>query len=270
MEYIKKDKNIKVISVKYSDYAACEDYLIRDDYKIGDPVLIYTQRGQEIGTIIKTVSKPVSDKVPYVIGTPKQEQLDLYKFYKKTERKIIDEAQELADQLQLQMSFVGCERTLEQKQLHLFFEAEQRVDFRQLLKDLASAFSARIELIQIGARVSAGFIGGIGICGQPLCCATFLKKFETITLNKAKNQNLALNTQKLSGKCGRLKCCLSFEDDMYTEEKKHLPNVGKKFIKDGKEYTITSVNVLNKMIKCETNDEVEFVPYNEIKKYLHF
>ena len=144
--------------------------------------------------------------------------------------------------------------------------ADERSDFRELLKVLASKLHTRIELRQIGARDKAKMVGGIGICGLPLCCSTFLNEFDGISINRAKNQMLAINIPKLSGQCGKLVCCLKYEDDAYLEERKNFPDLGSKVFIDKIEYTVTNLNIISKTIKVENADDVKFLSLEDFKR----
>ena len=146
------------------------------------------------------------------------------------------------------------------------YVSDDRVDFRELLKELASVFKCRIELRQIGPRDKAKLVGGLGSCGLPLCCSSFLGEFDGVSINMAKNQMLAINIEKISGACGRLMCCLKFEDDIYTQEKKRFPKIGTKVIYEDKLYKVTSINILSDTIKIEGEGTVLFVDLKDIKK----
>ena len=137
--------------------------------------------------------------------------------------------------------------------LHLLLN--DRVDFRDLAKELAKIYKTRIELRQIGPRDKAKEVGGLGPCGRPLCCSSYLYTFDNITINMAKNQNIALNPNKINGACGRLLCCLSYEDDTYSELKKDLPKVGDIINKDGISGKVISVDVIKKTYRIETKDK---------------
>ena len=164
------------------------------------------------------------------------------------------------------MKVLSAEYTLDQSKLTVSYLADDRVDFRELLKVLASLYHCRIELRQIGPRDKAKMIGGIGICGLPLCCSTFLNEFDGISITMAKNQMLALNIPKLSGHCGKLICCLKYEDDVYSLEKTNLPKVGMRVNYQDQLYRISAINILTKMIKLENTENVVTVPLSEIEK----
>ena len=168
------------------------------------------------------------------------------------------------------MNLISCEYTLDKSKVLFSYLADDRVDFRELLKVLASKLHTRIELRQIGSRDKAKMIGGLGSCGLPLCCSTFLNEFDGISINRAKNQMLAINIPKLSGQCGKLICCLKYEDDCYTEERKKYPELGSKFFIDKVEYTVTNVNILSSVVKIENEDDVKFLSLEDFSKQTRF
>lgn len=161
----------------------------------------------------------------------------------------------------LDMSLVEVEYTLDRNKIIFYFTADGRVDFRNLVKDLAAIFKTRIELRQIGVRDEAKMLGGIGPCGRMLCCATFLGDFEPVSIKMAKDQNLSLNPAKISGLCGRLMCCLKYENDAYEEAKQELPDMGKRIktaYGDGK---VVGLNMLEKLVQIEIPEEDRVIEY---------
>ena len=151
------------------------------------------------------------------------------------------------------MHLIRCKYLFDKSRLVFYFWADSRVDFRELVKDLANQFKTKIELKQVGVRDKAKMIGGLGICGRPLCCTTFMTDFKPVPINVAKMQSVALNLSKVSGACGRLKCCLNFESNFYKEELKKFPKLGKYIrTKDGKEGKVVEVNILSQYIVIET------------------
>ena len=153
------------------------------------------------------------------------------------------------------MNIINAQYTLNRAQLLFNFYAEERIDFRELARKLAGQFRTRIELRQIGARDKAKQVGGIGVCGGELCCLRFLKKIDTISMNMAKNQNLALNPSKINGACGRLLCCLAYEDEAYIEAAKKMPKVGDKIDTQAGEAQVVSVDIINQRGKIMINGE---------------
>jgi hypothetical protein len=167
------------------------------------------------------------------------------------------------------MKLLTTEYTLDSTKVIFTYAAADRVDFRELLKILSSKLKVRIELKQIAPRDRAQLVGGLGPCGLPLCCATFLGEFDGISLNRAKNQLLSINIPKLSGQCGKLMCCLKYEDDYYTEEKKLFPEINTKIKYNNIEYKITSYNVLSKNVRLEAEDNVVTISLDEVNKILY-
>ena len=164
------------------------------------------------------------------------------------------------------MRLLKAEYTLDTTKIIIIYVADNRVDFRELLKELAAKLKCRIELRQIGTRDRARVVGGLGSCGLPLCCNSFLGEFDGISINMAKNQFLALNVQKLSGHCGKLICCLKYEDDQYTELRKGLPKMGYKIKYDDTIYKITSVNILTSQVRLENSENIIMAPLDEVMK----
>ena len=165
----------------------------------------------------------------------------------------------------LEMKLIDAEYTFDNNKVLFYFTADGRIDFRELVKDLASVFKTRIELRQIGVRDETKIRGGIGVCGRPLCCHTHLPEFIPVSIKMAKEQNLSLNPTKISGVCGRLMCCLKHEEETYEELNRKLPNVGD-FVStnDGKKGEVQSVNVLRQLVKIlvEIDDEKELLEYH--------
>ena len=161
----------------------------------------------------------------------------------------------MAESLKLNMQLIDATYTFDRNQLLFHFLADARVDFRELAKKLANSYRTRIELRQIGVRDKAKMVGGIGPCGRFLCCSTFLTDFNSVSINMAKNQMLALNPTKINGICGRLLCCLNYEDDVYTELKKDLPSIGQVYKKNDVEGKVISINILKKTVTIETKNK---------------
>ncbi len=241
-----------------------------DDLKIGDQVLINTERGEEMGIVaseshnIESFTSKVD--VSTIIARPTKTEIHIFQDNLKRAKEALKIAQAEADNLKLGMNFLDAEYILDASKLTLIYTAEGRVDFRELLKLLAQKLHTRIEFHQIGARDKAKATGGIGPCGRALCCLSFLKNFDGISINRAKNQQLPLNNAKLSGSCGKLMCCLLFEDETYTREAKDYPAIGSTIKKDKETYKVLGFNIVSKTIKCEGKDGIVFLKLSEIKK----
>ena len=240
------------------------------ELNMGDRVVVETSKGLELGEIV--IAPIFIDKYKSSLGLKpiirKATDVDnrMYEINEKDAGFALDICKVEAQRLNLDMNLISCEYTLDKSKVLFSYVADDRVDFRELLKVLASKLHTRIELRQIGPRDKAKMIGGLGICGLPLCCSTFLNEFDGISINRAKNQMLAINIPKLSGQCGKLICCLKYEDDTYTTERAKYPELGSKVYLDNNEYTITSVNIISGVIKIENTEDVKFMPYDDLKK----
>ena len=243
-----------------------------NDIKLGDHVVVESVRGLEIA---KVVIEP-QDIAKYSSGLElkpierKANETDLYVFEenKKRAAEALKYCLQEIQNLNLDMHPLDAEYTLDGTKITITYVAEERVDFRELLKILAGRLRCRIELRQIGSRDKAKMVGGIGICGLPLCCSTFLHSFDGISISRAKNQMLSLNIPKISGHCGKLICCLLYEDEQYSELKKDFPAVGERFTIDGLSYRISSYNVLSRVVRVESSEDVKFLPLEDVKKYM--
>lgn len=241
---------------------------------IGDKVVVETIRGLELGDVVIepiSISKYESQLgLKPVLRKASDVDIKLNDINQRDSVCALEICKTESERLGLKMNLVSCEYTLDKSKVLFSYLADERVDFRELLKVLATRLHTRIELRQIGSRDKAKMIGGIGVCGLPICCSTFLNEFDGISINRAKNQMLAINIPKLSGHCGKLICCLKYEDDAYTEERKKYPELGTKLSLDNVEYTVTSVNILSGMIKIENQEDVKFMPYQDLKKQARF
>lgn len=261
--------NVRFPKSNKSYYFATDDNTIKD----GDFVVVDTVIGREFGIVSGDIKDIKSLKFDLEVKPiVRKATLEDIKMNKENEKASIDAAkifEKYVTQLKLNMNLISASYALDKTKILFTYVSEERVDFRELLKNLANELHCRIELKQINARERAQLIGGIGICGLPLCCTTFLKTFDGVSLNRAKNQMLSINIPKLSGQCGKLMCCLKFEDDLYTESKKKFPMVGTKIYIDKKEYKLSSYNVLTKVLKFDAEDDTEFLTLEEAQKYLN-
>lgn len=238
------------------------------DIKKNDHVIVETARGIEYGTVVgdpkeepeENVIQPL--KAVLRVATPKDDEQEAGN--KLREKEAFKICLEKIRKHNLQMKLIDAEYTFDNNKVLFYFTADGRIDFRELVKDLASVFKTRIELRQIGVRDETKILGGIGICGRPLCCHTHLSEFAPVSIKMAKEQNLSLNPTKISGVCGRLMCCLKNEEETYEELNRRLPNVGD-FVTtdDGHKGEVHSVNVLRQLVKVIVNvdDEKEIQEY---------
>jgi cell fate regulator YaaT (PSP1 superfamily) len=199
------------------------------DIKRGDFVVVETIRGLELGEAVSNVinisDEEIVSPLKPILRLANFEDLKTHKENINKEPLVMEKTTELVRQNNLDMKLLNCEYTLDKSKLIIYFTAEGRVDFRELVKDLANEFHVRIELRQVGARDGAKVIGGIGPCGRQTCCTTFLREFEPVSIKMAKNQNLSLNPSNISGICGKLLCCIRYEDENYRDFKKEMPNI---------------------------------------------
>ena len=233
----------------------------------GDSVVVETVRGVELGVCSMAATEiPDSETVPplrRVVRVATEEDIRQVERNRENEKIAYDICTEKITAHKIEMKLIDVEYAFDNSKIIFFFTANGRVDFRSLVKDLASVFKTRIELRQIGVRDEAKMLGGLGPCGRSICCGSFLGDFQPVSIKMAKEQNLSLNPTKISGLCGRLMCCLKYEQDHYEESRKKLPRVGKTVITpDGRGYVI-DVNVLRQTVKVRVNDN----DATEVKEY---
>ena len=253
----------------YFDRSDRSYYFLTEDssLKIGDADICETLRGIELGKISSLLVKDEDENSQLSFILRKAIELDIERYEENI--KDAEEAYKISlkevHKLNLPMRVTGAEYTLDRTKLQFDFSADERVDFRELARRLASIFHTRIELRQIGPRDRARMIGGLGVCGLRLCCSLFLNEFDGISINRAKNQMLALNIPKLSGQCGKLICCLKYEDDQYSEMKKLFPRVGEKIKIEDSLFSVTGINILSYSVKLESEDGVKVLSLDEFK-----
>ena len=238
------------------------------EIKRGDHVIVETARGIEFGTVVAGVHEVEDDKVIQplkpVMRIAGERDIEQEAANKEKEKEAFRICKEKILKHGLEMKLIDVEYTFDNNKVLFYFTADGRIDFRELVKDLASVFKTRIELRQIGVRDETKIRGGIGICGRPLCCHSYLSDFVPVSIKMAKEQNLSLNPTKISGVCGRLMCCLKNEEDTYEELNRKLPGVGD-YVQtaDGLHGEVQSVNVLRQLVKVlvEVGDEKELKEY---------
>ncbi|MDL4839084.1 PSP1 domain-containing protein [Aquibacillus rhizosphaerae] len=234
--------------------------IVKDDY-----VIVETVRGIEFGKVV--ISNKKVDEEDVVLPLKKVIRLanEKDKLSVAENQENSQEAyrvcQEKIQQHNLDMNLVDVEYTFDRNKVIFYFTSDGRVDFRDLVKDLASIFKTRIELRQIGVRDEAKLLGGIGPCGRMLCCSTFLGDFEPVSIKMAKDQNLSLNPAKISGLCGRLMCCLKYENDDYETAKKQLPDLGEHVKTPYGKGKVVGLNILERIIQIEIPDKEKVIEY---------
>jgi len=260
---------IKVIGVRFRTAGKVYFFDPVDyDIKRGDHVIVETARGVEFGTVVGDPKEVEDDKVGQplkpVLRIATQKDVEQEAANKEKEKEAFKICLEKIRKHELAMKLIDAEYTFDNNKVLFYFTADGRIDFRELVKDLAAVFKTRIELRQIGVRDETKILGGIGICGRPLCCHTHLSEFIPVSIKMAKEQNLSLNPTKISGVCGRLMCCLKHEEETYEELNRRLPNVGDQVTtKDGQHGEVASINILRQLVKVivENGDEKEIQEY---------
>ena len=223
----------------------------------GDYVIIPTRYGKDLALVMGKVNVPIGIKqgdIVYIERKATKEDLKKAEELKQKEVSAFSIFKEKVAAHKLDMKLIATHYLLEEQKVLFFFSAENRVDFRELVKDLVSVFKMRIELRQIGVRDESRITGGLGVCGRPYCCHAVSDRLKPVSIKMAKEQNLSLNSMKISGQCGRLLCCLSYEYEWYSEARKQLPYEGLKIFYDGTNFRIQEVNPLTRMVKMSGED----------------
>ena len=255
---------IKVIGINFLDANRIYYFSPKNiKLKKGDYVIVETERGMQFGQAVTNIEQMPKEKVflplKDVIRKANKDDINANDKNARDGVKALSYAKELVNKQGLDMKLFEASYTFDRKKLIFKFIADERVDFRELAKILATKYKTRIELRQIGVRDKAKEIGGFGPCGRPLCCSEFLTNFDSVSINMAKNQGIALNPTKINGVCGRLLCCLGYEDSTYIEYKKDLPKLGETITYHDKIGHVTELNILKRSykIKTEENEEIE-------------
>ncbi len=220
----------KVVAIQF-DRLGKKYYFDSANIKVnnGDKVIVETIRGLELGTVVsdemEISNEELVSPLKPIIRLATHTDLSKFEENKSLEPEVLLKTDELIKKHKLEMKLLNCEYTLDKSKLIIYFNADGRVDFRELVKDLANEFHVRIELRQVGVRDGAKVLGGIGQCGRLTCCTTFLNEFQPVSIKMAKNQNLSLNPNNISGICGKLLCCIKYEDENYKEFRERMPKI---------------------------------------------
>lgn len=262
-------EEIKLASVKFKSAGKIYYFSTYLKLKKDDRVVVETARGLELGEIsqeLKDISEfNLDTELKKIVRKATKKDIENYQKNVRDAKQALVTCKEIVSRYDVNMQLTNCEYTLDKAKVIFMYTSDDRVDFRELLKELAVVFKCRIELRQIGPRDKAKVIGGIGTCGLPLCCSTLLGEFNGVSINMAKNQMLAINIEKISGACGRLMCCLKYEDEIYSLEKERFPKIGSHVKYQDKDVKVTGLNVINDLVKIETNNGIVFVGLDEIK-----
>jgi cell fate regulator YaaT (PSP1 superfamily) len=255
-----EDTDGKIIQVEFKGER--KDYFVNNtglDIAVGDYVVVQVERGRDMGRVLR--AGEVLEKMPRlrsvaqeVLRKASDDDVAKYEENKRKEDEARRTCEEKIAERGLKMKLVDVEYQLDGGKITFFFTADERVDFRELVKDLAAIYKTRIELRQIGVRDEAKRLGGIGSCGRRYCCTTFLQEFEPVTLRMARDQSLSVSPTKISGACGRLMCCLAYERDYYMEIAKRLPKIGSKVDTAYGTTTVTSIDIFAQSVVVEDED----------------
>lgn len=248
---------VKVIGVRFKDAGKVYSFDPgKDSFAFGDHVIVETVRGVEYGEVViaekETDEKEVVMPLKKIIRKATDEDWDTVLANREKEQSAFSTCLEKIEKHGLDMKLVDVEYTFDAKKIIFYFTADGRVDFRELVKDLASVFRTRIELRQIGVRDQAKFLGGIGPCGRECCCSSFLGEFQPVSIKMAKDQNLSLSPTKISGLCGRLMCCLNYEHEHYRYMKNMMPSIGTRVKTPDASGTVVENNPITEKVKVKT------------------
>jgi len=239
------------------------------DLEVDDRVVVETTRGLEVGLVAissrEVAASDVVKPLKPVVRKAEPDEINHAEQYEEKEREVMAECSQLIAEMKLPMKLLSAEYSLDGRHLTFFFSAEERVDFRELVRELAGRFKIRVELRQVGARDEAKLLGGFGRCGRPLCCASFLSEFTPISIRMAKEQNLPLNPMKISGVCGRLLCCLAYENQQYRSMKEKMPREGRHVTTAMGTARVLGTNPLKETVLVELESKVSVeLPLSEI------
>ena len=249
----------RVVKIKFRDAGKQYDFNAQQwELRAGELVVVETDRGRALGTVVvpplEKGDGEISGELKSILRPASEEDRAMASANATRERDALVFCQQRVGERRMEMKLVRAEYLFDGSKIIFYFTADGRIDFRELVKDLAHYFHTRIEMRQIGVRDEAKLTGGIGICGRELCCCTFLTDFAPVSVKMAKEQGLALNPTKISGQCGRLLCCLAYEFETYCALRKGLPKSGRKVTVDGHDGEVTEVNVLRQKVTVRLGD----------------
>lgn len=252
---------IRIVPLKFQQAGRQYDFnALSLDLKAGERVIVETDRGRAMATVVAVPREIEENEAPEglkpILRVATEEDLSLAKANSAREKDAYQHCLERIDARQLEMKLVRAEYAFDGSKIIFYFTADGRIDFRELVKDLAHHFHTRIEMRQIGVRDEAKMVGGLGICGRELCCCSFLTQFSPVSVKMAKEQGLALNPTKISGQCGRLLCCLGYEFNTYSALKKGMPKCGKKLAWQNTECEVIATDILSQKITLRDQEGV--------------
>ncbi|PLY11661.1 MAG: hypothetical protein C0624_01620 [Desulfuromonas sp.] len=268
---VESEAQVRIVAIKFRDAGKLYDFDARGfGLDNGTQVVVETDRGRALGTVVLTPRETPRAKTPDglkgVLRIATDKDLESAQRHATREAEALRFCRQRVGERNMEMKLVRAEYLFDGSKIIFYFTADGRVDFRELVKDLAHHFHTRIEMRQIGVRDEAKLIGGIGVCGRELCCCSFLREFEPVSVKMAKEQGLALNPSKISGQCGRLLCCLGYEYETYCSLKKGLPKCGRKVKLEDETVEVTQIDVLRQQVTIRHADnETEVVTADEIR-----
>lgn len=252
----------KLVGIRFRDAGRIYDFDAEgfEDLELGEYVIVVTSRGREVGRVV-TAPEDITEGTAREALKPierRAEPLDLVEMerHRLREPEALARCQEKVNESGLPIKLLRAEYNYDGSHLMVYFAAEKRVDFRQLVQELRRTLKAKVELRQVGVRDEAKLMGGVGRCGRVLCCASFLQEFNPVSIKMAKRQDISLNPSEISGQCGRLLCCLVYEDEYYQQVKERLPKVGRTVKTSYGMGEVTAVNVLKETVSVELRNEV--------------
>lgn len=250
----------KIVGVKFADGGKIYDFSPNDLLvNIGDKVIVETVSGLDFGTVatpIKTIEREDADEpLKDVVRIATHQDLAQVKKVQALNKKFLEETKKIVEDFGLEMKIISCDTSFDEQKININFTSENRVDFRELVKELGSRFKARIELRQIGARDEVKIIGGLGPCGKVCCCREFLKDFEHVSIKMPKVQGLSLNPTKISGLCGRLMCCLGYENAHYSETFRLMPRINSEVETPEGKGTVVYNNLLKRLVQVRLGEK---------------
>lgn len=243
-----------LIGVKFKEDGKTYNFSSDNFYEKGCKVIVETEKGRQLGIVDKIEEQGNTKNLKEIIAQATEEDYNKYLKNVKDANKAVKETKELIKKMNLNMNLIDASFSLDRKVLLFNFISDERVDFRDLVRELAAKYHTRIELHQVGVRDKAKEIGGVGMCGRILCCHSCLKSVNSVNINMVKNQNISLNPTKINGACGRLLCCFTYENDLYEDNRKDLPRVGEKIQYKNSTVEVTDVDILNRKYTVKFSD----------------
>jgi cell fate regulator YaaT (PSP1 superfamily) len=248
---------MKSCRVKFDQFTGSAELVALEDLKVGDQVVCDLEKGETLGVVATEPAETRKENLRKVLRKPSPEEIAAHENMKQKEIRAFETCKRKVEELKLPMKLLRAEYSFGSHKLLFYFFSEDRVDFRELVKELAKEFKIRIEMRQVGVRDEAKMIGGLGNCGNVVCCKRFLSSFSIVSIKMMKEQNLLLNPSKISGVCGRLMCCLAYEYDMYVQLKKDFPKQGKRVTTPQGEGKVLKNNVLVRTVHVLLEDGKE-------------